>query len=106
MAPIVAANISVVPLPEEPEAGSVRHQQLSDLKPGEKAKVLDISRTCRRGERRRFMDLGILPGTVIEVEVSSPSGDPMAYRIRGAVIALRREQAEAIYISRLTGTAQ
>jgi Fe2+ transport system protein FeoA len=52
------------------------------------------------------MDLGILPGTVIEVEVSSPSGDPMAYRIRGAVIGLRREQAEAIYISRLTGTAQ
>ncbi len=106
LAPIVAANISVVPLPEEPEAGSVRHQQLSDLKPGEKAKVLDISRTCRRGERRRFMDLGILPGTVIEAELSSPSGDPMAYRIRGAVIGLRREQAEAIYISRLTGTAQ
>jgi ferrous iron transport protein A len=49
-------------------------------------------------ERRRMMDLGILPGTRIAVEMKNPLGDPTAYRIRGAVIALRREQAQTIRI--------
>lgn len=48
--------------------------------------------------RRRFMDLGILPGTQIQMELKSPLGDPTAYRVRGAVIALRREQASQIQI--------
>jgi Fe2+ transport system protein FeoA len=49
-------------------------------------------------ERRRMMDLGILPGAKIEVELDNPLGDPIAYRIRGAVIALRKEQARTIQI--------
>jgi DtxR family Mn-dependent transcriptional regulator len=73
---------------------------LSTLKLGEQATVTGISPACRGLERRRFMDLGILPGTQIEVDLSSPSGDPMAYRIRGALVALRYEQANMINISR------
>jgi len=42
----------------------------------------------------------VVPGTVIRAELSSMSGDPMAYRIRGAVIALRRAQADDILIRR------
>ncbi|MDA2935185.1 metal-dependent transcriptional regulator [Acidobacteria bacterium AH-259-D05] len=106
LAPIVAANISVVRLSKEPEIESTPHQCLSDLKPGEKAKVVSITRACRRGERRRFMDLGIVPGTVIEAEMSSPSGDPTAYRILDAVIGLRRDQAKSIYITRVEEAAQ
>jgi len=49
-------------------------------------------------ERRRLLDLGILPGTVIETVMRSPLGDPVAYRIRNAVVALRREQAELIEV--------
>ena len=49
--------------------------------------------------RRRLMDLGILPGTQLAVDLRSPLGDPTAYLIRGAVIALRREQAKQIEIS-------
>ena len=45
-----------------------------------------------------MMDLGILPGTVIQAEMDSPSGDPTAYRIRGALIALRDDQADLIRI--------
>jgi Fe2+ transport system protein FeoA len=69
---------------------------LRDLKPGQQAKVVNISQWCQGAERRRFMDLGIVPGTVIEAEMTSPSGDPTAYNIRGAIIALRREQAKLI----------
>lgn len=101
LAPIVAANVSVVPLPGleiHVEQSAVEH--LSDLEPGEKAVVAGLSPSCRGSERRRFLDLGILPGTAVEAEMISPSGDPTAYRVRGALLALRREQAEYIRITR------
>ncbi|MFQ5575616.1 MAG: DtxR family transcriptional regulator [Anaerolineae bacterium] len=104
LAPIVAANISVAPaLPEEalePEP----FEPLSSLKPGQTGRVVGISRASRSPERRRMMDLGILPGTVIKAEMVSPGGDPTAYRIRGALIGLRREQASLIHIT--TNTPQ
>lgn len=49
-------------------------------------------------ERRRMLDLGIVPNTKIEALYKSPSGDPIAYFIRGAVIALRSEDAEKILV--------
>ncbi len=100
LAPVVAANISVIVLPKESEGEASSSERLADLRPGEKATVLKISRACRRHERRRFMDLGILPGTVIRAELTSPTGDPRAYRIRGAVIGLRCQQANSIYVMR------
>ena len=99
LAPIVANNITVVPMLEEPEISP--GMRLSSLKPGQKAKVLGYSPACRGAERRRLMDLGLLQGTVIKAEYTSPGGDPTAYRIRDAVIALREEQANRIYIIRL-----
>jgi Fe2+ transport system protein FeoA len=51
-----------------------------------------------------MLDLGIVPGTVVRAEMISPSGDPMAYRVRGALIALRREQAELVRVVRGTTT--
>jgi ferrous iron transport protein A len=49
-------------------------------------------------QRRRLMDLGLLPGTVVTVAMKSPLGDPTAYRIREALIALRKDQARLIVI--------
>ena len=40
--------------------------------------------------RRRLLDLGLVPGTAVSCTAVSPAGDPAAYLIRGAVIALRR----------------
>ena len=99
LAPIVARNISVQPLMQGEAA--LRHtERLSNLKPGQSAKVVSISPGCRGAERRRFMDLGILPGTVIKAEMVSPGGDPTAYLIRRSLIGLRKEQADHIYIDR------
>jgi Fe2+ transport system protein FeoA len=50
-------------------------------------------------ERRRMLDLGILPGARVEVVMKSPLGDPVAYRIRGATVALRRDQARHIQVT-------
>jgi DtxR family Mn-dependent transcriptional regulator len=71
---------------------------LSSLKMGEKAEVVGISRACRGTQRRRLMDLGIVPGTLISTEMVSAGGDPKAYNIRGAIIALRDDQAGFVHI--------
>jgi DtxR family Mn-dependent transcriptional regulator len=71
---------------------------LSSLKQGESGRVVGISRACRGQQRRRLMDLGVVPGSVISAEMKSVGGDPTAYLIRGALIALRRQQSDQIYI--------
>ncbi len=69
---------------------------LNQLGMGQVATVKNVH--SKDAERRRMFDLGILPGTSIETLMSSPLGDPVAYRIRGAVVALRREQSRLIEV--------
>lgn len=71
---------------------------LDTLETGAAARIKTINNQST--ERRRLLDLGMLPGTRIENVMSSPLGDPIAYRVRGSVIALRREQARLIEIER------
>ena len=99
LAPVVAANLSVVPLPKEEEMQGP-FDSLASLKRGERARVLRISGSCRGPERRRLMDLGIVPGTVMEAEMQGLGGDPTAYRVRGTLIALREQQASQVYVER------
>jgi DtxR family Mn-dependent transcriptional regulator len=97
---IEAANISVVPLSKTliEQRPSIL---LSDLKAGERGEILAISSACRGHMRRRLMDLGFLPGTIIKAEMGSPLGDPMAYSVRGVNVALRSEQGSLIEIRRV-----
>jgi len=60
--------------------------------------VEGIFPACRGMERRRLLDLGLVPGTRVVAEFASPAGDPVAYRVRGALIALRTQQADLIHI--------
>ncbi len=98
LAPLVAANVTVQ-MVDDKTAGQVSLRRLASLAQGEQATVTDISPGCRGVERRRLLDLGLVPGTVVKAEFSSPAGDPMAYRVRGALIALRAQQAEMIHIA-------
>lgn len=78
-------------------------QPLHALATGEEAVVVGIGERVHGGQRHRLLDLGVVPGTLVRAELRSPSGDPVAYRIRGAVIALRRAQAEDILVRRRHG---
>ncbi|MCY7377367.1 MAG: ferrous iron transport protein A [Pyrinomonadaceae bacterium] len=69
---------------------------LNLLPTGRSATITKIH--SKNAERRRMFDLGILPGTRIENVMPSPLGDPIAYRVRSSVVALRTEQAELIEI--------
>lgn len=48
--------------------------------------------------RRRMLDLGLIKDTTVEALRKSPAGDPIAYEIRGAVIALRCEEASKVLV--------
>lgn len=93
----VAKQITVVPL-ENGELFDESLQRLSSLVEDEQASVVGLSPLCRGLERNRLLDLGLVPGSGISVDLVSPSGSPIAYRIRGASIALRRPQADLVLI--------
>ncbi|MBI5470840.1 MAG: DtxR family transcriptional regulator [Ignavibacteriae bacterium] len=99
LAPIVAANVTAQFVQEESIAETVS-ETLDQLEIGQSARVINLSRRCRGQQRRRLMDLGVVPGTVISAEMRSASGDPTAYVVRGATIALRRAHAGLINIRR------
>jgi len=48
--------------------------------------------------KRRFLDIGLIPGTVVECLFKSPFGDLSAYDIRGCVMAIRNSDAKNILI--------
>jgi ferrous iron transport protein A len=72
---------------------------LNFLPLGKKAKVKIL--TSDGTIRRRMLDLGLILDTEVEALQKSPSGDPIAYYIRGAVIALRSEEASKILVEPL-----
>lgn len=51
--------------------------------------------------RRRLQDIGIINGTIIKCVGKSPFGDPKAYMVRGAVIALRNIDSKKIKVEKL-----
>ena len=70
---------------------------LTKLRTGQKAKVRKVSATGAM--RRRLQDLGLIEDTEIECVGRSPLGDPAAYLIRGAVVALRDTDAATIDVT-------
>jgi len=97
LAHVVAANIQV----EEAMQESARLRglkRLSDLAAGEGAEVAELDEQCRGFSRRRLLDLGLTPGARVEATLSNAFGDPTGYRVRGALIALRRQQADHVWV--------
>lgn len=98
LTPFIAGNIWVVPVSERVIPKEKTGKYLSELKIGEMAEIKNLSRRFKKVERRRLMDLGFIPGTIIEPNLQGAHGDPTAYIIRGSLIALRREQTDLIEI--------
>ena len=71
---------------------------LNELNVGEKALVKEISNSSLM--KQRFIDIGIVNGTKVECVLTSPGKNPKAYMIKGAVIAIRNEDAKFIEIER------
>lgn len=72
--------------------------RLSELPEGVSARIERLSAGCVGPERRRLQDLGFVPGGVVYTELTSPLGDPRAYMVRGATIALRQRQSSMVLV--------
>jgi DtxR family Mn-dependent transcriptional regulator len=102
--PLVAGNIQVVPAPAE-EPAREPLLRLSDLKPGEEAEVVALDQDLQGFTRRRLLDLGLTPHSRIAAHLANAFGDPMAFRVRGTTVALRKDQASRIWVRRVNGSA-
>ncbi len=100
LAPVLASNLTVLPFSEK-ESVQESFENLSSLQIDEAATVLGISNAMRGQQRRRMLDFGIVPGTVVHARLKSLKGDPAAYEVRGALIALRKNQSDLIHIKKL-----
>ena len=97
LAPAVAANVSVAALPES-EAAKASAIPLAELTYDQHAEIVILDEAVQGFTRRRFLDLGLTPGTMIYPELKNFFGDPRAYRVRGTLIALRKDQAAQIWV--------
>jgi len=77
---------------------------LDSLSPGCSAIVAELN--FEGIQKIRMIDLGLVPGAVVKALHRSPAGDPTAYYIMGAVIALRDEDASKITIRPIEQTSQ
>ena len=74
--------------------------RLSELQTGESAVVCQL--LIDGSMRRRLLDIGLVQHTMVTCVGKGPLGDPSAYRIRGAVIALRAEDAAGVIVRPVT----
>ena len=71
-------------------------RSLDTLQPGDRAIVSGIR--CEGPLRQRLLDIGFTSDTEVTCLGRSPLGDPTAYTVKGAVLALRREDAATVII--------
>lgn len=70
--------------------------RMNKINPGQSAIVKQLK--ADENMHRRFLDIGLIDNTKIECIGRSPGGDPSAYLIRGAVIAIRSENCSDILL--------
>ena len=74
----------------------MKKKYLHGLNIGEKGKIFSLNE--EESMKRRLLDIGFIPGTEIECILKSPWKDPIAYFIRGTLIALRISNAKNILV--------
>lgn len=72
------------------------NRNLKDLKPGEKGRIVKVE--GKGALRRRILDMGIVPGSDVEMERYAPLGDPVEIKLKGYHLSLRKGEAETIVL--------
>lgn len=73
---------------------------LSDLKPGDRAKILKFQ-DAPRAYRQRLMTMGLTPQAEILVVRRAPLGDPIEIEVRGSLLSLRQDEAACLQLELL-----
>lgn len=76
-------------------------RKLGEMRKGESGRIVSVDSTGVREETgRRLLEMGLLEGSFVEVLYEAPfGGDPLAVRVRGAMIAIRRSEANCIEVA-------
>jgi len=72
---------------------------LRDLKIGKSGRVISVG--GEKTLRRRLLEMGITPQTVVTVKKTAPMGDPVELVLRGYILTLRLEDAEKIIVEEI-----
>jgi ferrous iron transport protein A len=72
-----------------------------ELEPGAVGVVTRVG--GRGGFRRRLLELGILPGSRLQMVGVAPLGDPLEILVRGASLSIRKAEAELVEVKLLQG---
>lgn len=72
---------------------------ISDLKIGQSAKILSLSK-AHRVYRQKLLAMGLTPGTVVLVKRKAPLGDPIELAVRGFSLSLRKGEADILQIEK------
>ena len=68
--------------------------KLKDMKPGQKCRIIKVR--GRSEASKRILGMGVIPGSVVEIERISPPGGPIDVKVRGYHLSLRKDEAEGI----------
>lgn len=74
-------------------------KSLASLKKGHSAVIEQVGGNIEGIQRRRLLDLGIVPGASILYRYEGPVGSTRAFEVYGSLVALRREQYDQIFIT-------
>jgi len=74
----------------------VSNKSLSDLRPGEKGRIIKVE--AHGALRRRILDMGMVPGSDVEMERYAPLGDPIEIKLKGYHLSLRKGEAAVIVL--------
>lgn len=75
---------------------TINYMKLTDLKIGERKNIIEV-----HGEgalRHRLLEMGIIPGTEVEITKRAPLGDPIQIHIRGYELSIRKDDADLIIV--------
>lgn len=79
------------------QGGEPAGRPLDSLSPGEGGRIAHID--TEPGIKRRLMELGLVPGTIVEMVRAAPLGDPIEVAVHGTHLSLRRSEARHIHVA-------
>ena len=69
---------------------------LNMLETGSRARVIQVK--CQGSSLKRLFEMGMVPGTFLEVTKKAPLGDPVDFKLKGYNLSLRKQEAEMVIV--------
>lgn len=69
---------------------------LDFIEPETFVKILKV--TGQKNSRKRILDMGLTPGTMVEVIRRAPLGDPVEFKLKGYNLSLRKKEAGSVLV--------